>query len=160
MGAGPAQPAPGRDAREALCDPLAQAAVDPQMTEPGRRQHEIARAAPPCRKAAEHDHAQRDAVHDVGLLLAHDAGDAEEAAQRLERSETAPLVLQRDHAAAFRGDALAVLPDPGRDRHLEARRTGGARHRQEMRDEKPVLGDEIKKLCHPFGQSTRRLALA
>src|SRR6185295_1479788 len=147
--AGTPQPPPDRDAREASRDPFPQAAVDPQMPEPGRREHEIVRSATPRREAAEHDHAQRDAMHDVGPLLAHDAGNAEEAAQRLERAEAAPLVFERNDPTTLRRDALAMLTHARRHHDLEARRAGGTRHRQEVGDEKPVLGDEIKKLGHP-----------
>ncbi len=44
---------------------------------------------------------------------------------------------------SFRLDRRAVAIDAGRDMHLEAGVAGGARHRQAMRDEVPVLGHEI-----------------
>jgi hypothetical protein len=45
-----------------------------------------------------------------------------EAAQRLEWTEAAPLVLQRHHAAAFRFDARGVIAHARRDHDLKAGR--------------------------------------
>ena len=109
----------------------------------------------PRGKPAEHDHAQRNAVHDVRPLVAHDAHNAEEAAQRLERAEAAPLVLQRHDAAAFRLDARRMVAHARRHHDLETGRARGAGHRQEMGDEKPVLGDEIKKFGHQHSADRR-----
>ena len=136
-------------------DALNGSMIAPHMPKPGRRQHEALRAAEPRRKPAEHHHAQRDAVHDVRPLLAHDAHHAEKAAQRLERTEAAPLVLKRHDPAAFRRDARRVLAHARRHHDLETGRLRGAGHRQEMGDEKPVLGDEIKKFGHQ-GSADRR----
>ena len=44
---------------------------------------------------------------------------------------------------SFGRDRRAVAIDAGRDMHLEARVAGGARHRQAVRDEVPILGHEI-----------------
>ena len=44
---------------------------------------------------------------------------------------------------SFRLDGGGVSIDPGRDVHLEAGVARGARHRQPVRDEVPVFGDEV-----------------
>ena len=51
--------------------------------------------------------------------------------------------------------------DAGRDMHLETRIARGARHRQAMRDEIPVFGDEIDEpWLHAVARRRRRGALA
>jgi hypothetical protein len=54
----------------------------------------------------------------------------------------------RNHTAAFRLDARRLIAHARRHHDLETSRLRGAGHRQEMGDEKPVLGDEIKKFGH------------
>ena len=44
---------------------------------------------------------------------------------------------------SFGLDRRAMAIDPGCDVHLEAGVAGGPRHRQAVRDEIPILGDEI-----------------
>ena len=56
----------------------------------------------------------------------------------------------------FRLDGGAMAVDAGRDMHLEARVAGGARHRQAMGDEIPILGHEIDDREAPPSPSALR----
>ena len=76
---------------------------------------------------------------DGAIELAHLAYDADQIAWV--KAAAAPGDGMKVKPFRFNGRAMAV--DAGRDMHLEAGIAGGARHRQAMGDEIPILGHEI-----------------
>ena len=122
------------------------------MPQPGRRHHQRSLASELCRKAADHHRPQRDAVHDIGALFAHDLQRLKKIAQAAQQAETAAPALDRNHGKSFGLEPLAVLAHARRDGDLQAAIPRRLRHRQEMRDKEPVFGDEVKD----FGHDRRR----
>ena len=76
---------------------------------------------------------------DAAIERAHLAHDADQVA----RIEAAAAPGNGMEMKSFRFDRGAVAIDASRDMHLEAGIAGGARHRQAMGDEIPILGHEI-----------------
>ena len=76
---------------------------------------------------------------DVAIELAHLAHDADQIA----RIKAAAAPGDGMEMKPFRFDRGAMAVDAGRDMDLEAGIAGGARHRQAMGDEIPILGHEI-----------------
>jgi hypothetical protein len=79
-------------------------------------------------------------VHDVGALVAHDLHRLKKIPQAAQRTETAAPALDRDHGKSFGLEPLAILAHARRHRDLQAAIPRRLRHRQEMRDKKPVFG--------------------
>src|SRR3984893_11358413 len=120
------------------------------MPQPRRRHHQRPRASELCREAADHYRAQRDAVHDIGALGAHDLQRLKEIAQAAQRTKATAPALDRDHGKSFGPEPLAVLAHARRHRDLQAAIPRRLRHRQEMRDKEPVFGDEVKDFGHDW----------
>ena len=85
---------------------------------------------------------------------------AEKPRTRFKNAETAPFAFERHDPATFSLDAGGVVAHARRDHNLEAGRAGGPGHGEEMGDEKPVFGDQIKKFGHPRSADRQRPALA
>jgi len=99
-------------------------------------------------------------MHDVGPLGLNDRGYAEKAAQRLKYAQAAPLAFQPHDPAAFRFDVRGVVAHARRHDDFEAGPARSPRHGKEMGDEKPVLGNEIKKFGHSRSADRQQPALA
>jgi hypothetical protein len=78
------------------------------MPQPGRRRDRRSGASELCREATDHHRPQRDAVHDIGALGAHDLQRLEKIAQATQRTETAAPALDRNHGKPFRLEPLAT----------------------------------------------------
>src|SRR5260370_11851906 len=80
------------------------------MPQPGRRHHQRSRADEFCREAADHHRPQRDAVHDIGTLIAHDLERLKKIAQAVQWTETAAPAFDPDHGKSFGLEPLALSP--------------------------------------------------
>ena len=69
------------------------------------------------------------------------------------------LVFQRHHAATLLFDAGRMLAQARRHHDVEPGRDGGPDHWQEMRNDRPVLGDQIKKFAHRHSADRRDATL-
>ena len=75
-------------------------------------------------------------------------------------SDWALSELYRHDQAAFRFDAGGMITHARCDHDLESGRARSPRHGEEMGDEKPVLGNQIKKFGHSHPADRQRPALA
>ena len=87
-------------------------------------------------------------MNDVGPFVPDCADDAEKGGGDIQRIEACALRFHRDRAKAFARDGVAVPAQARRNRDLQALGLRGARHRQKMGNEKPILGHHEKKLGH------------
>ena len=97
-----------------------------------------------ARRGAEQHRLQRDVMLDLGLQLADEAPERENRRDAAERRETAPAPIERMRDKAFPDDGGFAMLDPGRHMYFKARLLGRAGHRQPMRQEIPVLGDDVE----------------
>ena len=67
-------------------------------------------------------------------------------AEMVENPIAQPLPRKRAQGEPFHGDPLAMRPHPGGDDHVESGVARRPRHRQAVRAEIPVLGDEKEQL--------------
>ena len=157
-----ATPPPPQQAGEDKTHGLARQPADARLADEQRAQprqavdHRRGRHAE-ARRGAEQHRLQRNVVLDVGLQLADEAAQRENRRETAERREAAAAPIERMRDEAFPGDGGLAMFDSGRDMHLVARRLGGAGHRQPMRQEIPVLGDDIEDARgHQSGLYQRR----
>ena len=88
-------------------------------------------------------------MHKVGLLGAIEPGDFGDCPSGANQPVPAPPPPDRAEAETFVTDLVAMRAHAGRDHDIEAGCPGGARRRQSVRAEVPILGDEKEELWPP-----------
>jgi hypothetical protein len=88
-------------------------------------------------------------MHKVGLLGAIELGDFGDCPRGANQPVPAPSPSNRAQAETFVADLIAMRAHACRDHDIETGRPGGARRRQSVRAEIPILGDEEEKLWPP-----------
>src|SRR5258705_8367805 len=107
----------------------------------------VAARAPPAnrRQRAEDGRLQRDMMDEVGYDRAVNAPQRQDGRDRCGgRKPSAPEAHWMENKALAR-DGRRAVRHIGRDMYLEARGLRGPRHRQAMRQEEPVLRDDVEQ---------------
>jgi hypothetical protein len=86
---------------------------------------------------------QGDVVNDGWRQLALQPAHVADNGKNRQRGGAAALSVQRMQMKIIRRDGGTARDDMGRDMHVISRPLGRQRHRQAMREEIPILGDEI-----------------
>ena len=80
---------------------------------------------------------------EIGLKPAVETANLADHARQIPRIKAAAPPVERMEQKTFGFDGRAMAVDMGGDVHLVARVARGAGHRQAMRDEIPVFGDQV-----------------
>src|SRR6266481_4471497 len=88
-------------------------------------------------------------------LPAVEPGEGDERAPGADNAIAAPAPCQRAQPEPLGADLLAVTLHPRRDDDFEPGLARGARHRQAVRPEIPILGDEEEQLWPRLGRLRR-----
>src|SRR5579863_229821 len=85
-------------------------------------------------------------IEEVGFFGPVEPDDLPQRTQMTQNTAAAPAPAERMQREALRLDRLAVFAHPRRNRHSEAGIARRPRHRQAVRAEIPILGDEKEQL--------------
>ena len=118
--------------------------ADEQRAEPGQAVDHGDGRQPDAGDAAEQHRLQRDVVQDVRSDLAQELAQLRHAGNRVRRRQAAALPGQRMRDEALCLDRFPALVQPRRDVNFVAGGLRRAGHGQAMREEVPVLGDDIE----------------
>ena len=80
---------------------------------------------------------------EIGLKPAIETANLADHAQQIARIKAAAPPVERMERKTFGFDGRAMAVDMGGDVHLVSRIARGAGHRQAMRDEIPIFGDQV-----------------
>ena len=118
--------------------------ADEERAEPGEAVDHGDGRKPDAGNAAEQHRLQRDVVQDVRPDPAQEPAQLRHAGKAVRRRQAAALPGQRMRDEALGLDRLLALVQPCRDMNFVAGRLRRARHGQAVRQEVPVLGDDIE----------------
>ena len=118
--------------------------ADEERAEPGEAVDHGDGRKPDAGDAAEQHRLQRDVVQDVRPDLAQELAQLRHAGKAVRRRQAAALPGQRMRDEALGLDRLLALVQPRRDMNFVAGRLRRARHGQAVRQEVPVLGNDIE----------------